>query len=385
MGAEIEYLRAGLAMLYDFRADPLVSVAEHIIGDGTTFRDYLNSQRKPRLQIDVYGNTEVVDLFSGRQVKDSRRLAILALGGGQAGVIGAGICTGMYDCGVFQRADGLIGVSVGLADEVYAETGQGKFGAPIYYERNTQGDNFVKLPKNLRGKLGFSAKAFSGISAGSILDTMFVGRCIRESYPLDLSALRSSSKEILASVSNAQDGHSEFLDVKDVEDPIRLIEAAICVPSISTVPWIEINGQPYFDGGFIDPVPLDAVFDRGYTDVLIVGNFDLREHRGFLANLQPLVMARLGSSESYGYSKEVVKAIGKYYENIRKAYLNVRKVIEEKDPQRQVAVISPLNQGVQRLRISNIDTDSRKLQIAFKDAYAFGRLYFLFSHTVREC
>lgn len=327
------------------------------------------------LTLNIYGNSEVLELFRSELPKDGRRLAILALGGGQAGVISAGICIGMYDSGVFQRADGLFGVSAGIANLVYVETGQGHLGASLYFELNTQGD-VIKPPHSFLDKIRLAAKAFSSIPVSPILDIPLIGRHMREDLPFDAKTFKSSSKEILALVSHAEDGRCEFLDVKVAEDPIVPIEAAICVPGISNVPWVEVNGQPYFDAGFLNPVPLEAVFEKGYTDVLIVGSFDLSRHRGFLASLQQRVIAKLGNSGSYGYSREVIEAIGRYHANLHKAHLDVWKVIQEKDPQRRVTVISPLNNGFQMINIGNMDMDSGKIKRAFEDAYYYGVLHF---------
>ncbi len=135
------------------------------------------------------------------------------------------------------------------------------------------------------------------------MDTAFVGRVMRDQDKrrIDVDTLKSSRQDIFTVVMDLEDGTPKVIDLKDQKDPILAVEAAICVPGISTIPHITLeDGRNYADGFYANPIPLDIAKEQGCTDVLIVANAPLAAKGGFLADLQPFVLAKLANRNKYG-------------------------------------------------------------------------------------
>lgn len=365
-------MKARVEFWKDNGKDPAALLSYWLLNEIPDLEPYLDEPRKyPHIQFPIHqwGNFSVIERFRGTMpVEEGRKLGILALGGGQAGVISAGVCVGMYSTGAFDRADVLVGVSAGLAAVSYVETGQGEVGASIYWEDNIEG-RFVKLPRNTLQRAAYLWNAYRSGTNNPIIDTKFVGRCFREWKPIDVEMLKASEKEIYAVLMDCETGQSEFVNMKAAEDSITVMEAAICVPGISTIPWVEIGSKRFADPAFTNPIPLKEMFDDlGCTDVLIVANAELGLEKGFLESMSPLVRSQIAKNKTFAYNPRLIDVIRNSDAQQKEAYEYVLRVLGEGNPQRQVAVVSPKRGITKGMVINNLEDDPNILRRAFEAA-----------------
>lgn len=162
---------------------------------------------------------------------------------------------------------------------MYMMAGQGDYGAEIYREENCRDGNFLTLPEDKREKIKALMKAIAEGSKEPIMKTPFIEECMRRRRPINLENMRKNQTDVYAMVLNADTVQSEFIDLKTAQDPIAIIGGAICVLGVSSIPWREVDGKKYIDGAYIDPIPLEKVFEMGYNDVLVIANNNFADAR----------------------------------------------------------------------------------------------------------
>ena len=333
------------------------------------------------LYMQQYGHEDVIDLFKGRRSKvgnDSstltRKLCIIALGGGQSGNIGAGVLRGMQEMGAYQRADGIVMVSAGIPNVMYTEAEQNPQGVKIYQDDNTQEGFFLKLPKGKKDAAYKLIQLFKKGPEDPIVDTTTVAEGMRNRRPLDVEKIRSSTRELIAVVMNSTTGEPSYIDLRHTSDPIKVEDAGICIPAISSVAGIELDdGQMYVDAGSADPIPIKWAFDHGYTDVFIAANSPIIRGGGLLVNtFQSLILERLAKNPNYHYGEPAIKALKKYPYTIARAAADVNQIIRENNPSRRVAVIEPCDNSMSGL----LDLNRERMIVAYNDAVDFARTTF---------
>lgn len=329
-------------------------------------------EKEPQsLDWQAYGHPDVIDTLRNGEKDPDEKVYILVLGGGQAGNNSAGVMLGMMDAGVLKNVDGFLGISAGVPNILAYAAEQAESAATIYRKNNTENNNLVLLPKDPVGRINKLRKILTN-GGEPIMDTTFVARCLREpdKYPLDVKTIRLFDKELLAVVIDAQTGEPKVLDLKTQNDPIAAMDAAICVPGISTVPSVTLeDGRNYADSFFADPIPLDVARGRSKkVKVLIISPNRLETNDGYLGDLQPFVHARLTKRKSYRYGRQVVDDVRNTRSNYRKALKRVYDAIVAADPNFRVAVIEPQNNI-----INPICDDAQKLEAAFWESREYGR------------
>lgn len=303
----------------------------------------------------------------------------MALAGGQAGSNGAAILLGMQDVGAFDRADGIFAVSAGIPTQMYmrAGPGMGDYGAEIYRKDNVKGHNFLNLPHGKLARAIALRKAMVKGPQSPIMNTPFIAECMKTRRPISLEELRKCPTELYALVMNADTAEAELIDIRTVGDPIAVMSGGICVPGVSSVPWVEVDGKRYIDAAYVEPIPLERVFDMGYTDVLVVANNNFAEAGGPLAELQQMMMTQIAKGENYGYNKKVIDLIRRHNKILKQSYDELWKIIKQQDPKRRIAFITPT---LDSLRISPIENDGDKITEAFWTARDYSKGLFSSPH-----
>lgn len=325
------------------------------------------------LKLRTYGNPEVVKLIAAKEKNPHRKIALLNLGGGQAGVIGVGISLGMAESDVMKNIDGIISISAGIPTCMYIETGQGEEGTQIPLEDNTREGHIVKVPKD---PVLAAKKIYNYWKKGPnepLFDTQTVADTMRYTRPLDLEKFRESDKELTAVVMDVKSGKPVFVDLKRAKDPIDVMAAGICIPGVSSYPSVKLeDGNEYADAAFVEPLPLQWVFDQGYTDVLVVANTPIKPNGGWLESLFPLMLSTISRHPEYGYSSEVIKGLKRAEHTNAKAYGYLDHVLKSNLDNRRVAVIEPGNSFLTNI----IETNPEVLKRALTDAKNFSKIMF---------
>lgn len=86
--------------------------------------------------------------------------------------------------------------------------------------------------------------------------------------PFDYDTFDAYPGTVEAVVTNLQTGAAEYLPLPRREIPNQTLIASCAIPLM--FPAIEINGQPYYDGGCADPIPWKRAFEVGCDRVVVV-------------------------------------------------------------------------------------------------------------------
>jgi len=83
---------------------------------------------------------------------------------------------------------------------------------------------------------------------------------------IDIEALQKSKAEILITAINMLTSQLVYFNHKKIT--VDHIMAATAIPML--FPWQYINGEPYWDGGFMANVPIAPALERGIKDIIVV-------------------------------------------------------------------------------------------------------------------
>ena len=89
-----------------------------------------------------------------------------------------------------------------------------------------------------------------------------------ELLPFDYDTFDAYPGEVEAVVTNLNTGGAEYFPVPRRECPNRLLIASCAIPLM--FPAIELEGQPYYDGGCADAIPWKRAFEAGCDRVAVI-------------------------------------------------------------------------------------------------------------------
>jgi predicted patatin/cPLA2 family phospholipase len=182
---------------------------------------------------------------------DEHRVALVVEGGCMRGVIAAGAVTALDHLDLAQRFDAVYGVSAGALNAAYMLAGQAALGTSIYFE-DLPAARFVSRRRMLAGR--------RPIALDYTIDEI-VGYRKR----LDVAAVQAAAPEfhVLATC----------LEHRSLHRPHGLLSeqlrAAARVPLLAGPP-VHLNGCRLYDGGLLDPLPVDLALQDGATHVVVL-------------------------------------------------------------------------------------------------------------------
>lgn len=86
--------------------------------------------------------------------------------------------------------------------------------------------------------------------------------------PFDWETFLDYKGTVLVGVTNANTGHIEYMNGKDLDEKCTMLRATCALPML--FPAIKINGVPYYDGGLADSIPIKKAIMDGNKKHLIV-------------------------------------------------------------------------------------------------------------------
>lgn len=89
-----------------------------------------------------------------------------------------------------------------------------------------------------------------------------------ELLPFDYDAFEAYPGTVEAAVTNLNTGKADYLPVPRRDDHNFLLQATCAIPML--FPVIELNGQPYLDGGCADAIPWRRAFEMGCDRVVVI-------------------------------------------------------------------------------------------------------------------
>ena len=92
-----------------------------------------------------------------------------------------------------------------------------------------------------------------------------------EEYPFDYDTFASSKQRFIAVATNCKTGKAEYFE-KGKCDIFTAVKASASMPFISDM--VDIDGDPYLDGGCADKIPYDKAIEEGYAKVVVLRTRD---------------------------------------------------------------------------------------------------------------
>ncbi len=230
-----------------------------------------------------------------------------------------------------------IGVSAGIADGV------------SYISKQPQ-RNLEIMQKYRNDKRYLSRSNFRKNKSVFGLDFVF-GEIPNELIPFDMETFKAYEGTCLVGVTNARTGQTEYKNAKDMDDKFTMLRATCALPMF--FPAIELDGQKYYDGGLMDPIPVRKALEDGCDKVIIV----LTQPRGYVK--------RFGK-----YDKMGARMLGRRYPNIKRAiwerperYNEAVKYCESLAKEGRAMIFRPNH------LLNSFESDVRKLEMAYWHGY----------------
>ena len=183
------------------------------------------------------------------------KTAMIDVGGGFRAIFGCGVMDRMLEDGI--DVDMCYGVSAGAANMTS-------------FIARQHGRNHTFYTKYAFRKEYASAESFFKNHNFANLDYIYGTLSNHDGEnPLDFAAFEANETGFTVVACNADDGSTKYFDKSDVGyDNYDIMKASSAVP-VACEPYV-IDGVPYFDGGIVDPVPVQKAIDDGYDRIVLV-------------------------------------------------------------------------------------------------------------------
>ena len=176
-------------------------------------------------------------------------------GGALRTIFSAGVCDAFLDGGL-PMPDYTIGVSAGIA-----------YGVSYLSRQSRRNLKLVTTYANdsrymsMRNLLDRRNRSYFGLK--------FAYETIpNQLLPFDYDTFEAYPGTVEAVVTNVNTGKAEYLPVPRRDAPNLVLEATCAIPLM--FPVIEVDGQPYLDGGCADPIPWKRAFEVGCARVVVI-------------------------------------------------------------------------------------------------------------------
>ena len=194
-------------------------------------------------------------------------------GGALRGIYTAGVLDVLLDAKI--KVDAIVGVSAGAL-----------FG--INYVSKQKGRCLRYNLENVHNKnyMGF----YSLIKTGNIMNKEFCfDTLVHKTDPFDFDEFKKSKIKFYCVVTNLNTGKAEYIKINDLEKDMEYLRASGSMPIVSKI--VEVNGNPYLDGGMSDSIPTEWALNEGYDRVIVVETrpkeYRKKEYRKLKSSLLP--------------------------------------------------------------------------------------------------
>ena len=198
------------------------------------------------------------------------------------------------------------------------------------------------------------------VTQGCIFDPeLLYDRFPNELIPYDYDTYFASPSTFEMVVTNCNTGRAEYLTEKDGNRQrlLDICRASSSLPYVSQI--INVDGQPYLDGGIVDSIPVGRAIDMGYDRNVLV----LTRNRGY---------------RNTSKDRKIPKFIYKKYPRLRVAlsrriaeYNHQLDMVEEMEDKGLVDVIRPLRP----MDVDRIEKDEKKLEALYEEGFQLGEEY----------
>lgn len=266
-----------------------------------------------------------------------QKAAMILEGGANRGIFTAGVLDYLMEQGFYTEY--VLGVSMGACngiDYVSRQIGRSK----ECVMRQNKKEERLDLKGMWRKKSLFD------------MDRLFDDYA-NELIPFDYETYFSSEMEFEAVVTNCLSGQAQYMMEK--HDKKRLME--ICRASCSmpmVLPIVEVDNQPYLDGGIADSVPVKRALEKGYRKIIVI----LTRNKGYRKSTSKRTM------RCYQFLMRKYPNLAKTMCLRAKHYNHTMEQIEKLEAEGKIFVIRPQIEAIKRL-----EHDQERLEAFYQDGY----------------
>ena len=200
------------------------------------------------------------------------------------------------------------------------------------------------------------------VTQGCIFDPeLLYDRFPNELIPYDYDTYFAGHSRFEMVVTNCATGRAEYL-VEDSGNRQRLLDiarASSSLPYVSKV--VEVDGQPYLDGGIVDSLPVMRAIETGHK-------------------LNVVVMTRNRGFRNTGRDRKIPSFIYKKYPRLRvalshriKVYNQQLDMVEQMENRGEILVIRPQRP----MDVDRIEKDPVKLEALYEEGFRLGEEFCL--------
>ena len=264
-------------------------------------------------------------------------------GGALRTIFSSGVCDAFLDLGL-PMPDYTIGVSAGIAYGVSYLSRQSRRNLKLV---TTYANDHRYM--SWRNMLNPKNRSYFGLK--------FSYETIpNELLPFDYDAFEAYPGTVEAVVTNLNTGKADYLPVPRRDDHNLLLQATCAIPMM--FPVIEIDGQPYLDGGCADAIPWKRAFDQGCDRVVVL----LTRERSYRKDTERLMPILRRTFRQYPAFLETLSTRAERYNRCREELFALER-------EGKVLVIAPESTA----GFSRTERDTDKIRRMWQSGYFAGR------------
>ena len=264
-------------------------------------------------------------------------------GGALRTIFSSGVCDAFLDAGV-PLPDYTVGVSAGIA-----------YGVSYLSRQSRRNLKLVTTYANDHRYMSWRNMLMPGNH--SYFGLKFSYETIpNELLPFDYDTFDAYPGTVEAVVTNLNTGKADYLPVPRRDSPNLLLEATCAIPLM--FPVIEVDGQPYLDGGCADAIPWRRCFDVGCDRVVVI----LTRERDYRKEADGSIRLIRSAFRKYPAFVDVMRTRAERYNACREELFQL-------EAEGRVLVIAPED----TLGCSRTEKDTEVLRALWQSGYFAGR------------
>lgn len=188
---------------------------------------------------------------AGNHEPDGRKLGLVIEGGAMRAVCSAGGAVALAHLGFSDLFDEVYATSAGVMNASYFLSNQPELGISVYFDNCT------------------TRHFLNPLRVWKVIDVDYLfDQVISREKPLDVDKVLSSRTKLFVAVIDRRTGAGTVIDAKVTRTPLlSVLKAATALPVLYNRA-VDVDGQPFLDGGLAIPFPIEQALANGCTDVL---------------------------------------------------------------------------------------------------------------------
>jgi predicted patatin/cPLA2 family phospholipase len=190
---------------------------------------------------------------AGNREPDGRKLGLVIEGGAMRAVYSAGGAVALAHLGFTDLFDEVYATSAGVMNASYFLANQPELGISVYFDNCT------------------TRHFMNPLRIWKLIDIDYLfDQVIARDKRLDVDKILSSRTKLFVAVIDKRTGAGRVIDTKATRTPLlSVLKAATAIPVLYNR-TVDIDGQPFLDGGLAIPFPIEQALANGCTDVLVL-------------------------------------------------------------------------------------------------------------------